>query len=350
MTGTPHATFVFRRPRWGRGTITDEDARFLHDLVLEMAPPAMVELGVASGCSSAVLLEALAKAVRQETPDGIWLHSFDVMDHCYFDPARPVGAAVAELLPHLLEHWGLTVGDALQARVQLAGRDLPLAFIDANHLHPWAAADLLALLPVLAPGAWVALHDIRLPLLGLPKSQGHGPLHLFEQWQGPKRSGGTNDNIGAIRLPCDVREARAILEKVLESPWEAELPEATLDALGIGARPVLASHSVEKRRRAVLVLRGAVDQSRPVYIWGTGQAGRGLLTFLRKRSLPVQAFVDRDPARQGQVVDGLRVCSPAEVTPAKVPRPFFVFTGTYAEEIAAALETAGWAGGDYTEM
>jgi cephalosporin hydroxylase len=350
MTNVTPSPFVYRRPRWGRGTITDDDAHFLHNLVLELQPSVVVELGVASGCSSVVLLEALAQVSQNISSEGIWLHSFDVMDHCYFDPSRPVGAAVAQLAPHLLAHWRLTIGDALQARQQLAGIDVPMAFIDANHLHPWATADLLALLPVLARGAWVALHDIRLPLLHLPKSNGHGPMHLFGHWPGEKRSGGTNDNIGAIRLPSNNRDVITILHEVLQNAWEAELPAATLATLGIRARPVLPPRVLEQRHRGIRDLKRAVAASRPIYIWGTGQAGRGLLAYLRKRGLSVRAFLDRDPAKQGLVVDGVKVLSPTDVTPSAVPCPFIAFSGTFAAEIAEELAAAGWLRRDYLEM
>src|SRR5262245_17435611 len=40
------AKFVYSRPTWGRGMITEDDARFLHDLVLEIRPDVAVEVGV----------------------------------------------------------------------------------------------------------------------------------------------------------------------------------------------------------------------------------------------------------------------------------------------------------------
>ncbi len=350
MTDLPSSPFVYRRPRWGRGTITDEDARFLHDLVLELRPPVVVELGVASGCSSVVLLEALAQVQQDAAAEGIWLYSFDVMDRCYFDPSRPVGAAVAQLAPRLLGHWCLTIGDALRARQQLAGIAPQMAFIDANHFHPWPTADLMALMPILAPGAWVALHDIRLPLLGLPKSNGHGPMHLYEQWPGEKRSGGTDNNIGAIRLFSDNRDIRSILGSMLKKPWETELPAATLASLGIKAQPVLPTRLLQRRERALRTVLRANAASRPIYIWGTGQAGRGLLALFRKKRLPVQAFLDRDPAKHGLTVEGLAVLPPDGVTPSSSPRPFIAFSGTFATEIASALAAAGWSQSDYIEL
>ena len=155
--------FVYRRPKWGRGMITEEDARFLHDLLLEVRPSVAIELGVASGCSSVVILEAMRQCreprtanpeprtanlgsripnPESRTSNPVWLHAFDISARCYFDPSHPTGDAVAELTPWNVQHYRFTAGDVLCARERLTGLNAPLAFIDANHLHPWATADL----------------------------------------------------------------------------------------------------------------------------------------------------------------------------------------------------------------
>ena len=229
--------FVYRRPKWGRGMITEDDARFLHDLILEVRPSVAIELGVASGCSSAVILEAMRQGAAPAR--GTWLHAFDISERCYFDPSHATGDAVAELTPWNAPHYVFTAGDVLLARERLAGLNAPFAFIDANHLHPWATADLLGLVPAMAPGSWVALHDIRLPFVpGRTDPRGHGARHLFEAWPGEKRHGGTNDNIGAIRLPQNREEVKSIAHASLRRPWEVTLPESVCLALGIRSQPL----------------------------------------------------------------------------------------------------------------
>src|SRR5690606_9798130 len=134
--------------------IHEEDARFLHETILESRPRSAVEIGVASGCSSVVILKAF-EATENGVADGAWLHSFDVASECYFAPSIPTGAAVAEIVPHLLSRFAFIEGDALTARQRLAGRRVDFAFVDGNHYHPWPVADVMALLPVLSPGAWI---------------------------------------------------------------------------------------------------------------------------------------------------------------------------------------------------
>ena len=99
----------YRPPNWATGYISDDDAVFLHRLVGEICPETVIEIGVASGCSSAVILNAM---------DGVglgMLYSFDIDTHCYFDRSRPIGAAVAEMGGQSLERWILKCGTSVEA-------------------------------------------------------------------------------------------------------------------------------------------------------------------------------------------------------------------------------------------
>lgn len=335
------AEFVYRRPKWGRGMITEDDARFLHDLVLEARPNVAVEVGVASGCSSVHILSAMATYRRKAAGD-VWLHAFDITERCYFDESKPTGGAVAELTPELKPHYRFTVGDVLLARQTLTGLHAPFAFIDANHLHPWAAADLVGLLPALVPGAWVAVHDIRLPLLERRKgTRGHGPRHLFEQWPGEKRQGGSDDNIGAIRLPANLADVARWLTRTFNQPWEVELPGDVCSALRITPRPI----SMISKREGLRQLQRAARRQRPLYVCGSGRAARALADEMRREALDVTAFLDRQPD-PGRAIDGLPVESRADLSRAQFPRPFLAVSGVYAEDIDAELSATGWVRGE----
>lgn len=346
-----HTAFVYRRPAWGQGMITLEDARFLHDLIQEARPQVAIELGVASGCSSVTILEAMRQcrdmqmmpaAGEPHRRQPVWLHAFDITPRCYFEPSQLTGAAVSELTPWNVPHYEFAVGDGLTAREHLSGRQVPMAFIDANHLHPWATADLLALLPVLTAGAWVVLHDVRLPFLtGRVDPRGHGPRRLFENWPGEKRQGGTEDNMGAIRLPDDLSDVPALVGQSLQCPWEAALPAPLGATLGIKARPI----GLLPKPEAFRVLARAARR-RPVYVCGSGRAGRALASELQRRHLSVTGFVDRDPARAGDIVDGLRVEYRDSLSRESQPKPFMVLAGMFATEIDLELASRGWRRGE----
>ncbi len=214
-------------PLWVAGSVGIADAMMLYDAAYCLRPRLVAEIGTAAGVSACALLLGLSDAgVPLHRADGLSvLHTFDALERCYFDPSRPVGAAIGEMVADLAHgatvHAGRT---AAQAGVTLPARSVELAFIDADHRHPMPTADLLALAPALAPGAWVALHD-----LALHESTGgreYGPAALFEAWpfekvRGLRASNGKPGcaNVGLIRVPDRPLVASDVLGS-LRRPWE----------------------------------------------------------------------------------------------------------------------------------
>jgi predicted O-methyltransferase YrrM len=227
----------FRRPEWVTGSISAVDAVFLHDVIQSVRPRRIVEVGVASGCSSAALLMGLADAgIPLLHDDGTAaLHGFDRLDCCFFDRDRALAAGAFEMVPDLVCGLKLHPGEtALDASRRFAGEPIAFAFIDADHRHPFPTADMLALAPVLARGAWVALHDINLVSVADAYEaetgetvdwRARGAEILFERWPFEKiacRAG--HRNIGIVRLPADRPLAAADLRDAIDQTWEAEPP------------------------------------------------------------------------------------------------------------------------------
>lgn len=219
-------------PENSTGHIDPHDAAFLWDLIEATRPGTVIELGTAAGVSAAILAAALEELVEITntrplgTPTVI---SYDLHPWCFFDRTKPVGFAIADTVPHLADRISVRPGcTAADAAAQQRG--IRLVFIDADHRHPAPALDVLALLPALAPGAWIALHDIRLPELAeryrrrtgaLPEwSDQSGPQRLYAEWPYEKiepQNPGTHDdrlaNTGAIRVPVGIE--RAVLQEIL---------------------------------------------------------------------------------------------------------------------------------------
>ncbi len=227
MENTPGAARLAalwqKRPEWARGAITLEDATFF-DAVLERVRPSQVhEIGVASGTSSALILNTLA---TQQNPAPIWLHSYDLFPKCYFDQSRAVGDATREMVPDLLGRWKLKTGvTALDVLPDSSTQGRPLYFIDANHIHPWPGLDLIALLPGLRPGDCLVLHDINLPEKFAGQFLEYGAQWLFEDWLGPRLEPDVAiPNIGAIFMPDDFRLVLPSLVKYFSRPWTLSHP------------------------------------------------------------------------------------------------------------------------------
>ena len=206
-----------RRPQWVQGGISGGDSEFLLELVSGVGPSTVLELGVASGASSAALLFALDRLGAERRT----LHSCDVRGTCYFDAERATGSAVGEMYPGYRTDWRLdTSTDARRILEKLPAGSIDLTFIDANHSHPWPLLDLLHITRLARPGSWVALHDIELPRLH-PQYQVYGPKWLFEAWPFNKIHGiGDSINIGAVQLPLDLRDLVPMSLALLDRPWE----------------------------------------------------------------------------------------------------------------------------------
>ena len=198
----------YARPAWTRGHISTGDAAFLFDCVEASGAGRIIEIGTASGMST--LAFALAADHFGLGDGSAVVHSFDLTARCYFDPSHRVGDALREAAPELLHIASLSTGvTARDAAGRFAPRSVGLAMIDADHRHPAAAIDLLALLPVLVDGALVILHDIDLDNIRSQAGQDaaieDGPRRLYEAWEYEKtrESAAACSNIGVLRIPAD---------------------------------------------------------------------------------------------------------------------------------------------------
>jgi predicted O-methyltransferase YrrM len=218
----PLATLLERRPSWLTGSISGGDCQFLFHIIQALAPARVLELGVASGCSTAGLLCALDQLPA--VAGGRKLSSFDVLPHCYFDKQYATGAAAPIMYPNPRTDWSLDT-NAMDARAiarAFAPGSFDFAFIDANHCHPWPLLDVLHLTTVLKPRSWIVLHDIELPNIH-PQYPERGALLLFKHWPLAKIHGvGDSRNIGAVQLPADPAAltpmAKALLEYATQWP------------------------------------------------------------------------------------------------------------------------------------
>jgi predicted O-methyltransferase YrrM len=213
----------YSRPEWAKGSISREDAAFLYDAIIEQRPQSVAEIGIGAGVSTTFLSTLLSDRLPESR-----LYSFDNLRHVFDDPSKAVGAFLFEVFGRVPQNLSFGPGVASSGIRFFNGRPerFDFVFLDANHNHPWPCLDLLSILDLVQPGAWIVLHDISLPLLGREWSC-FGPLYLFRSWPGEKvAAAGSNGNIGAIRLFDDSAESALALMRALRIPWPANVPRA----------------------------------------------------------------------------------------------------------------------------
>jgi len=122
-------------------------------VVLHARPAVVLETGVATGFTSAVILGAL-----QDNGAGV-LHSID-LPPLQVDAATFVGRAIPD---HLRDRWTLHLGPSrtLLPRVARAIAPIGVFLHDGDHSYAGQRRDLQEAWPYLAPGAALVCDDVR---------------------------------------------------------------------------------------------------------------------------------------------------------------------------------------------
>jgi predicted O-methyltransferase YrrM len=237
--------FYAKRPDWIQGTsISHFDARFLFKSALTAGTSLAVEIGTASGFSTALLCHALNFASLSGIIDSDFqVVSYDIDPNFFADHSRQTGDAAREQLPsELMEHITFhTPAFASDLGHHYGNDEISLMFIDADHKHPWPTLDLLAALDSLRLGAEVVLHDINLPIRN-PEFPVWGAKYLFDGLDLEKHVPQDDEvpNIGGIRIPEDKEQLRGQLLKILFThEWQTDVNDDYLANLGVTHAPKL---------------------------------------------------------------------------------------------------------------
>jgi predicted O-methyltransferase YrrM len=217
-----------RQPAWAVASISEMDAAFFAGMVIETRPTRLVEIGVASGWGSCILLHALSVAGI----DNAEIVGIDIAPRFFYDEAYATGQCVTDVMPAQLDRYRLITGATAGESATRIGGAIDFAFIDAHHMHPWATLDLLAVLPSMRPGSWVAMHDLSLSLKADQEHHNRGPKYLFEGWDGDKMHSIQRPTMaGAIKLPEDLSSSLPLLLDILYTPWELPVENRAADAV-----------------------------------------------------------------------------------------------------------------------
>jgi predicted O-methyltransferase YrrM len=207
------------------GGIGSRDYFFLTALVSILAPRRVIEIGTLTGFSAAII----AAAIHRQHGGGerISLETIDTHTHCSIDLTRPIGFEIPELIPDLASTVRVHTGHGSDfVRELAASEDFGLAFIDADHRHPWPLLDVLRLAPYVQGGGWILLHDIQLGTYGrerraagqsLENGTPYGAEWLFDRWPFRKIR---SFHIGAIELPVRKAALVPLALSLMEEPFE----------------------------------------------------------------------------------------------------------------------------------
>ncbi|MFG0259642.1 MAG: class I SAM-dependent methyltransferase [Phycisphaerales bacterium JB041] len=232
-----------RRPSWITAESHPTDLLILYLAARGLTPGRVVEIGVASGMSTCGLLAGLADGgVPATNPrDGrATVQSFDILEHVPWDKDRPIGSAIAEILPDLAAGAKInTSRTSLDLPNELGDVPVELAFIDGSHSHPWPLIDAIQVSKVMSPDGWIILHDVALVeramldaiLRGkstLPFRPSRGSEWHFELWPSEKLRGSeSGHNVALVRpVAPDTLRMHPNIVSLVSMPWESAPPPA----------------------------------------------------------------------------------------------------------------------------
>lgn len=205
--------------------LTLNDAYFINGLIRKFRPKRVLEVGVARGGSSIIILNAI-KDIKDSK-----LISLDLNTKLFIDNSKNTGYAVKEFFPELTINWELYTGDQPHKFLEKLNMKFDFLFLDTAHYTPGEIINLIEILPFLKEGAIVVLHDIIWHLDGTEnfKEVKFTPtqIYLMSCLYGQKiyitNSQKGFENIGAVKLYPNQEEHYKDYFLLLMSFWE-EMP------------------------------------------------------------------------------------------------------------------------------
>jgi predicted O-methyltransferase YrrM len=272
----------------------DEHA-FLCGLIRTYRPKKIVEVGVARGGTTAVLLNCISSFNL-----GAELFSVDISERCYADTSRQTGYLGEECKKYLTNkvsherYFGL-----LPEFLDQIGDDVDFVILDTAHKMPGEILDFIACLPKLCQGAVVVLHDLTLNHENYMSKNSFATRILLSSVVGDKA---VRDNIGAILVTEDtwknienVFSALMVTWNYLPQPEHIEIyrnwysryyKKELTDEFETAVRMNTATlknnrlYDTEMIRHVFAFCNNVKDRSGSIYIYGCGNYGRKLCRLL----------------------------------------------------------------------
>ncbi|ANN62711.1 class I SAM-dependent methyltransferase [Brachyspira hyodysenteriae] len=159
------------------------ERKFLNGIIRKLKPKKILEIGVAAGGSSAIILNAI-KDINNAN-----LYSVDYLDMFYRDANKKVGFIIDEKFSHLNYKRHLYTGGVVGKFIDNIGGDIDVCILDAMHSNPGEILDFLMVLPYLKKNAVIIIHDIFIS---------YTCSSLFETLQGEKFTPNIGNKLEAI--------------------------------------------------------------------------------------------------------------------------------------------------------
>ena len=144
----------------GEPEMSEFESAFLCGALKTFRPKKILEVGVAGGATTAIILQAL-----EDLGEPYEMHSVDAAEKFYRDSSKASGFMAMFAKEKIFSLRGthkFHLGKILPQVLDDIGDEIDFVILDTEHVLPGEVLDFIAMLPYLKDDALVVLHDIRL--------------------------------------------------------------------------------------------------------------------------------------------------------------------------------------------
>ena len=202
--------------------MTESERTFLQGIINEYKPRKIVEIGVAAGASSLLILDAIKDTEAN-------LYSLDYSTEYYRDLNKKTGF-ILENFKEYTDKWQLKTGSLSCEFLDDIGGEIDLCLLDTVHSKPGELLDYLQILPYMKKGGIIVIHDISLHTFSGFLLQ-DACCALFGALNGEKVIPDTTEhkfcpNIGAVKLQDNSFEHAFDIFYLLFLSWSYKIKES----------------------------------------------------------------------------------------------------------------------------
>ena len=195
---------------------------FLNGIICKSKPKVIVEMGVAAGGSSCVILNAI-----KDIPDAK-LYSFDINRTWYRDINKPngrkTGFLVESHMPDLIHKWELVINDVPSTVFErvLPESGVDICLLDTAHANPGEHLNILEILPFMKKNGIIIYHDTAYHTFKFP--EGSTCCNSINTLEGKRillksENSFSLPNISAVILSENIENMKYKLFTNLTLPW-----------------------------------------------------------------------------------------------------------------------------------
>lgn len=300
--------------------MSDSQLAFLCGIIKSKRPKKIVEVGVAHGGTTCVIIQCLKMLGYP-----VELHSVDILEECYRAKGRRTGYCVdlafSELPDNISHKWHL--GRSLPQELDSIGKDIDVIILDTMHIMPGEMLDFLAAFPYLSQNAVVVLHDIILNQISLTDMFGYATRIVYDVVVAEKivADGIDSDkllpNIGAFAVNEDTQKYIEKCFSILSVNWVYDLTDEMLnqymeiysrhyddELLNLFKRIVTINRNrlqqekdkTQQAKETIVNFHKNIDNNHKLVLFGGGAYAERISCYLEQIGRKVDAYVISDSA------------------------------------------------------